>query len=148
MESKLTSAGRKEPVAIIHIVRFKLKSGADPTKVQEAIAQLHKMGREIDSVRSYCVGKDVGGDYNMSASFSFDDMAGYAEYLHSPIHRKVDEIGLPLLDDMISFDITSDDDPGIADRITEMHRVRYAGDEELVKLVGSLKSYTGSGFER
>lgn len=76
---------------IVHVIRFKLKEDADPTRLQAAIAQLHKMGREISSVRNYMVGKDVGGNYDLAGFFSFDDLAGYAEYMMSPIHRKVDE---------------------------------------------------------
>ena len=71
---------------------------------------------------------------------------GYAEYLQSPIHRKVDEIGPQLVDDMVSFDIAGDTDPGVDERIAELHRARFAGDEALAKLVGGLESFSGSGF--
>lgn len=130
---------------IYHITRFKLKPDADPAALEAAIAQLHKMGQEIASVRSYCVGKDIGGAFGLGALYSFDDLAGYGAYLQSPIHRKVDEIGLPLVDDMISFDIADDADPEIAAKIDQMHQARFAGDQALSDLVGGLKSYAGSG---
>jgi hypothetical protein len=63
----------------------------------------------------------------------------------SPIHRKSDEIGLPLVDKFISMDITDDKDPAIGDKIAEIHRDRFANDPALVKLIESLGSYEGSG---
>ncbi|SPU54804.1 Stress responsive A/B Barrel Domain [Brevundimonas vesicularis] len=130
---------------IYHITRFKLKPDADPAAVDAAVAQLHKMGQEIGAVRSYCVGKDIGGEYGLGALYVLDDMAGYGEYLQSPIHRKVDEIGLPLVDDMVSFDISDDADPALAEEIGQMHKARYEGDAALADLVSGLKSYAGSG---
>jgi hypothetical protein len=135
----------EEPSMIYHITRFKLKPDADPAALEAAVEQLHKMGREIPTVRSYCVGKDIGGEYGLGSLYRFDDLAGYGEYLKSPIHRKVDEIGLPLVDDMISFDLSNDEDPDVASKIDEMHEARFAGDKALSDLVGGLKSYAGSG---
>ena len=143
--------GRDDETAastIVHVVRFKLKSNVEPTRLQAAIAQLNKMGREITSVRNFMVGKDVGGDYELAAFYQFDDLPGYAEYLMSPIHRNVDDIGLPLVDDMVSFDIAGTADPEIAENIAELHRARYAGDKALAKLVGGLKSFSGSGLAK
>lgn len=130
---------------IYHITRFKLKPDADPKALDAAVEQLHKMGEEITSVRSYCIGKDIGGEYGLGALYVFDDLAGYGEYLQSPIHRKVDEIGLPLVDDMVSFDISDDDDTELAGKIGQMHKARFEGDAALSNLVGGLKSYAGSG---
>ena len=130
---------------IYHITRFKLKPDADPELLDAAIKQLHKMGTDIGSVRHYCVGKDIGGEFGLGALYAFDDLPGYGEYLQSPIHRKIDEIGLPLVDDMVSFDIADDADPEVAQKIDDMHRARFAGDAALTELVGGLKSYAGSG---
>ena len=63
----------------------------------------------------------------------------------SPIHRKSDEIGLPVVEKMISMDITDDQDPAIGDKIQEIHRNRFENDPALVGLVENLTSYQGSG---
>jgi hypothetical protein len=63
----------------------------------------------------------------------------------SAIHRKSDEIGLPLVEKFISMDITDDKDPPIGDKIQEIHRYRFENDPALVELVENLTSYEGSG---
>ena len=63
----------------------------------------------------------------------------------SPIHRKSDEIGLPVVKKFISMDITDIEDPTIGDRIAEIHRNRFENDPALVELVENLSSYEGSG---
>jgi hypothetical protein len=129
---------------IFHSIRFKLKDGVTHEQVEPVLNQLHKMGREIPVIQTYCVGRDIGGDFDYGASFVVKDIEGYETYMHSPIHRKVDEIGLPLVENMISYDITDDDDPGIGDRVAEIHKARFAGDKALADLVGGLNSYSGS----
>jgi hypothetical protein len=73
------------------------------------------------------------------------DIEGYLEYMMSPIHRKSDEIGLPLVEKFVSMDITDDEDPAIGDKIQEIHRNRFENDPALVDLVQNLSSYEGSG---
>jgi hypothetical protein len=63
----------------------------------------------------------------------------------SPIHRKSDEIGLPIVEKFISMDITDDKDPAIGEKIAEIHRIRFENDPALVALVQNLSSYEGSG---
>jgi hypothetical protein len=106
---------------------------------------MHKLGKECPAVRSYCVGRDIGGEYNLGAVYVVDDLAGYREYLHSPIHRTVDEMGLPLIQGMVSFDISDNGEPALASKIAELHKQRFAGDQKLTDLVTGLGSYTGSG---
>jgi hypothetical protein len=129
---------------IFHSIRCKLKLGADRAGVDAAIQQLHKMGKEIPAVQTYCVGRDIGGDFDFGATFVLKTIEDYKVYMQSPIHRKVDEIGLPLIENMVSYDITDDPDPTIGDQIGRIHKERYEGDKALSDLVGGLGSYSGS----
>ena len=65
MNIELSSPAKAEKAAVFHIVRFKFKSEADPTEIEAAIAQLKRMGREVESVRTFCVGMDVGGGLHL-----------------------------------------------------------------------------------
>jgi hypothetical protein len=131
--------------AIVHVVRFTLKPDAPKDQVDLAFEQLRKQGREIPAVQYFVVGRDFGGEFDYGAMYIMKDIEGYREYMMSPIHRKSDEIGLPIVDKFISMDITDDKDPAIGDKIAEIHRNRFANDPALVKLVESLGSYEGSG---
>jgi Stress responsive A/B Barrel Domain len=131
--------------AIVHVVRFTLKPDAPKDQVDLAFEQLRKQGREIPAVQFFIVGRDFGGEFDYGAIYVMKDIEGYMEYMMSPIHRKSDEIGLPLVDKFISMDITDDKDPAIGDKIAEIHRDRFANDPALVKLIESLGSYEGSG---
>jgi Stress responsive A/B Barrel Domain len=130
---------------ISHAIRFTLKPNAPKDQVDVAFEQLRKCGREIKAVQFFCVGRDFGGEFEYGATYALKDIDGYREYMLSPIHRKADELGLPIVDKMISMDITDDEDPAIGDKIREIHSSRFQSDASLRNLVENLGSYEGSG---
>jgi len=131
---------------IYHSIRFALKVGVTPEQIAPALQQLHKMGKEIDAIQFYCVGRDIGGDFDYGAMFAVKDIDGYKEYMLHPIHRVVDD-NLPLVEKMISMDLTDDEDMDIAAKIREIHRSRFEQDPELHQLVINIPSYNGSGVD-
>ncbi|MFD7666813.1 Dabb family protein [Streptomyces sp. NPDC059788] len=130
---------------IYHQIRLAMRPDAPQDKVHEALDLLRRMGREIDAVEHWAVGRDIGGDFDYGALFAVKDVEAYRAYMHAPLHRRVDEIGLPLVRNMVSQDLTDDEDPGIADKIRKIHADRFAGDPALVALIENLGSYEGSG---
>jgi hypothetical protein len=52
---------------IVHIVRFTLKPDAPKDQVDLAFEQLRKQGREIETVQSFVVGRDFGGEFDYGA---------------------------------------------------------------------------------
>ncbi|WP_371790530.1 hypothetical protein OG285_07095 [Streptomyces sp. NBC_01471] len=62
----------------------------------------------------------------------------------APSHAHTDRIGLPLVETFVSYDTTDSDDPGIAQKIAELHPRRCTGDPVLTELVAALPSYSGS----
>ncbi|MFD7446909.1 hypothetical protein [Streptomyces sp. NPDC059909] len=65
--------------------------------------------------------------------------------MYAPLHRKIDEVGLPLVKNMVSLGLTDDEDPAIGDKIAKVHTDRYADHPEIADLVDNLGSYEGSG---
>ena len=130
---------------IYHQVRFAMKPDAPKEQVDNAIELLRRLGRELDVVEFWCVGRDFGGEFTVGALYALKDIDAYDVYMNAPLHRQIDRAGLPLVANMISQDLTDDEDPAIGDKIAEIHRKRFAGDSELVGLVESLGSYEGSG---
>jgi Stress responsive A/B Barrel Domain len=106
---------------------------------------MRRLGRELDAVEHWAVGRDFGGEFEYGAMYVQKDIEAYRTYLHEPMHRKIDEIGLPLVDNMISQDLTDDTDPAIGDRIRDIYADRFTNDPVLVDLVEGLGSYEGSG---
>lgn len=129
---------------IYHGIRFTIKPGATPAQLDEALESLRNQGRVIPSVQSFVVGPDHGGEYDYGAVFVIEDLDGYWEYLVHPAHLNTDRIGLPLVDRFVSFDITDDEDPRMADKIAELHQRRYDSMPDISKLVSDLGEYSGS----
>ena len=129
---------------IHHNIRFTVRPGTTPEQLDEALASLRNQGEVIPSVRTFLVGRDFGGEYEWGATFQIADLEGYWEYLVHPAHRHTDEIGLPLVDKFVSFDITDDPDPEAGDKIAALHQRRYDGDPALTELVSGLGRYEGS----
>ena len=77
--------------------------------------------------------------------FALKDIQAYKAYMLAPLHRQTDEVGLPIVDKMISQDLTDDEDPAIGDKIREIHRSRFENDPDLLGLIKDLGSYHGSG---
>lgn len=130
---------------IYHGNRLTMKADVTLEQRQEALESLRNQGASIDAVKSYVVGRDFGGEFEYGAIFVLEDLEGYWEYLMAPSHAHTDKIGLPLLEKFHSFDMTDDDDPEIAEKIEELHRRRFAQNDELSQLVRDLPLYEGSG---
>ncbi len=129
---------------IHHCVRFTFKPGTTPEQLGDALASLRRQGEVIPSVQSFLVGRDHGGIYEWGATFQITDLEGYWEYLIHPAHRRTDEIGLPLVDQFVSFDITDDLDPETGKKIAALHQRRYDTDPGITELVSNINQYEGS----
>ena len=129
---------------IYHYNRVSLKPNVSQADRDAALGSWHEQGRVIGSVEWFSIGHDVGGEFEYVAVFAIRDIAGYREYMSDPTHRHTDEIGLPLIDKFVSYDLIDGPDPTVAEQIHEVHARRFAGDAGLVDLIEGLGSYTGA----
>jgi Stress responsive A/B Barrel Domain len=130
---------------IYHQIRISMKPDAPKDQVEHALELLRRLGRELDVVEFWAVGRDFGGEFEYGAMYALKDTDAYATYMNAPLHRKIDEIGLPLVQNMISQDLSDTMDPAVGERIAAIHANRFADDAELRDLVEGLGSYEGSG---
>jgi Stress responsive A/B Barrel Domain len=130
---------------IYHSVRMSFKPDVPSDEVEGGLERLRRMGREIDVVQAWCVGRDVGGEFEYGAMYALADIQAYETYMNAPVHLETDAAGLPLVANFVSLDLTDDEDPAIADKIAEVHRRRFENRPEILGLVEDLDSYTGSG---
>ncbi|MCS7478008.1 Dabb family protein [Umezawaea endophytica] len=129
---------------IYHGIRFSLKLGVGEEEVVAGLAAMRAASLAIPTIRSFVIGRDIGGEYDYGAVSVIDDLAGYEEMMNHPSHLEVDRLGLPLIDRFASFDITDDPDPDLGAKIAEVHRRRYAGNPDVADLVSDLGEYSGS----
>ena len=84
-----------------HIVLLRFTS-PDPELVDRVATALEALPREVPSIRSYAVGRDLGlgdGNAHLAVVAEFDDAAGHAEYRDHPAHMAViDELIRPNLE--------------------------------------------------
>jgi hypothetical protein len=132
---------------ICHINRFAIKKDAPEDQVSHVLALMHRLGKELEVVEFYCVGSDLGGEFDIGAMYALKDIDAYRTYMFAPIHEQIDNAGLPLVSNQVSYDLTDDPDPQLRDKMAQVHRDRFAQRPELRRLVTSLGSYQGPGTE-
>jgi len=130
---------------IYHIVRMSFKPDVPPDEVERGLDRLRRYPQEIDVIQAWCVGRDIGGEFEYGAMYAVADIQAYEVYMNAPWHLETDAAGLPLVSNFIALDLTDDEDPAIADKIAEVHRRRFENHPEILGLVEDLDSYTGSG---
>ncbi len=132
---------------IYHINRFAIKKDAPEDQLSHVLDLMHRLGKELEAVEFYSVGRDLGGEFDVGAMYALKDVDAYRTYMFAPIHEQIDNAGLPLVTNQVSYDLTDDPDPQIGDKISQVHRDRFAQRPELRRLVTSLGSYQGPGTE-
>jgi hypothetical protein len=130
---------------INHVVRFHLKPDAPEDKVRDVLDLMRRLGRENPAVEHFMVGRDFGGEFEVGALYALQDVDAYRTYMYDPLHRRIDAAGLPLVANMVSLDLTDDEDPEIGEKIAQVHKDRFSDHPELLDLVEDLDSYEGSG---
>ena len=140
-----SASTHKEAIVIYHQIRFSLKPEVSPEDLEANLERLRTLGRELDVVQSWCVGRDFGGEFEYGAQYALPDIEAYETYMYAPLHLETDAAGLPLVDQFVSLDLSDDEDPAIGDKIADVHSRRFEDHPEVLELVEGLGSYTGSG---
>ena len=129
---------------IYHCIRFTVKPEIPEEDRKAALEQMRRHSQAIPSIKSSIAGPDFGGEYDYGAVTLLEDLESYEEFMNHPAHGEMDRVGLPLVDEFVSFDITDDPDPEVGAKIAEIHRRRFENVPEIADLVAGLYSYTGS----
>ena len=132
---------------IYHINRFAMKKDAPEDQLSHVLDLMHRLGKEQAEVEFYCVGRDLSGEFDVGAMYALKDLDAYRTYMFEPLHEEIDNAGLPLVSNQVSYDLTDDPDPQIGDKMAQVHRDRFAQRPELRNLITSLGSYHGPGTE-
>lgn len=61
---------------IYHINRAKAKAEVTPEQIEAALESWRNQGRSNPAVKSFMVGRDLGGDFDYSCVFVVEDLDG------------------------------------------------------------------------
>ncbi|WP_409062226.1 Dabb family protein [Streptomyces sp. SYP-A7185] len=126
---------------IYHHNRITFRAGVTAEQREEGLEYLRAQGR-IDAVKSFVVGKEVGGDYAWGAVFVIENLDDYWDYLTDPAHVRTIEFGAPLLESLVTYDTTDDPDPEIGEKIALLQErfAKQPGSEPLARELPSYKA--------
>ena len=126
---------------IFHINRLTLKPNLTEEQRRETLELMRQAGAANPAVRSFVVGRDLGGDFEWAAVYVLEDLDGYWEYLTHPAHLRSETKGIPLLVQFEAFDITDSNDPEIGDKIAALQRRNFAEHPEVAALVAQAPAF-------
>ena len=101
---------------IFRINLFTLKPGLSDEQ-REAGLDLMRQDAANPAVRSWVVGRELGGEFEYSAAYVVEDLDGYWPYLTHPAHVRQELEGIPLLEKFAAIDVSDSDDPELGDNI-------------------------------
>ena len=83
---------------IYHVNRVSFKVGVNAEDKRHGLELLRRQGEIIPAVKSFVVGADLGGDFEVGAIFVLEDLEGFWEYLVHPVHFESEKWGFPFVE--------------------------------------------------
>src|SRR5215470_9401867 len=127
---------------IFHINRVTYKADLSDEQVQAGLEMLRQSGAANPAVKSYVVGPEVGGEFEYSAVYVFEDLDGYWAYLTHPAHVHEELEGTPLLEKFAAIDVSDSDDPELGEKIAALQARNFQEHPEMAALVAQAASFT------
>ena len=126
---------------IFHINRMTFKSGLSEEQRQACLDAARQAGEANSAVRSYAVGRELGGEFKWSAVYVVDDLDGYWEYLTHPAHVRSEIMGMELIERFEAVDVTDSDGPEVGEKIARLQARHFEESPELAALVAQVPSF-------
>ena len=126
---------------IFHINLFTLKPGLSDEQ-REAGLDLMRQDAANPAVRSWIVGRELGGEFEYSAIYVVEDLDGYWAYLTHPTHVRQELEGIPLLEKFTAIDVTDSDDPHIGEKIAALQTRNYQEHPDVAAVIAQAASFT------
>ena len=130
---------QKEKTMIFHINLFTIKPGDEPR--EKGLDLMRQVGAN-PAVKSYVVGRELGGEFEYGAVYVVEDLDGYWAYLTHPAHVRSEMEGIPLIEKFVAIDVSDSDDPQIGEKIAALQARNYQEHPEMAALVAQAPSFT------
>ena len=80
------SFDNKEVIVIYHQIRFSVKPDVPKAELEASLERLRNLGRQLDVVQFWVVGRDFGADFEYGALYALPDIDAYRTYMYAPLH--------------------------------------------------------------
>ena len=130
---------------IFHINLFTIKPGLSEEQRRAAVEMARQSGAANPAVKSYVVGPELGGEFESSAVYVFEDLDGYWAYLTHPAHVREELEATPLIEKFVAIDVTDSDDPEIGEKIAALQARNYKEHPDVAAVIAQAASFTVPG---
>jgi hypothetical protein len=104
---------------IFHINLATYKAGLSQEQRRASVEMLRQSGAN-PAVKSYVVGRELGGEFEYGAVYVFEDLDSYWAYLEFPAHVREELRGIPHLEKFAAIDVSDSDDPELGEKIAAL----------------------------
>ena len=126
---------------IFHINLFTLKPGLSDEQ-REAGLDLMRADGVNPAVKSWIVGRVLGGEWDYSAVYVVEDLDGYWAYLTHPAHVRQEMEGIPLIEKFAAIDVSDSGDPQFGDKVAALQARHQQEHPEIAAEIAQAASFT------
>jgi hypothetical protein len=130
---------------IFHINLFDIKPGLGDEQREAGVELIRQAGAANPAVKSWIVGRELGGEFEYAAVYVVEDLDGYWAYLTHPAHVRSELEGIPLIEKFAAIDVTDCDDPQIGAKIAALQARHLRESPELAAREAQAASFTVPG---
>src|SRR5215470_726951 len=133
---------QEERTMIFHINRATYKADLSEEQRRAGVEMLRQSGAANPAVKSYVVGRELGGEFEYGAVYVVEDLDGYWAYLEFPAHVRSEMEGIPLIEKFAAIDVSDSGDPELAEKIAALQARNYQEHPEIAALIAQAPSFT------
>ena len=126
---------------IFHINLFNVKPGVSDEQ-REAGLDLMRQDAANPAVKSWIVGRVLGGEYEYAAVYVFEDLDGYDAYLNHPAHVREELWGISNLEKFAAIDVSDSDDPELGEKIAALQARNFEEHPDVAAVIAQAASFT------
>ena len=126
---------------IFHINLFTIKPGLSEEQ-REAGLEMMRQDAANPAVKSWIVGRMLGGEFEYGAVYVVEDLDGYWAYLTHPAHVREELEGTPLLEKFAAIDVTDSDDPEIGEKVAALQARNFQEHPDVAAVIAQAASFT------
>ena len=127
---------------IFHINRATYKSDLSEEQRRAGVEMLRQSGAANPAVKSYVVGRELGGEFEYGAVYVVEDLDSYWAYLEFPAHVRLELWGIPYLEKFAAIDVSDSDDPELGGKIAALQARHQQEHPEIAAEIAQAASFT------